>query len=477
MIGYQTVSLIYLLTVALLPLRFGVGPVILAATLSALLWNYFFIPPKFTFVISKPQDILMEIAFFAVATVTGVLTARVRARERAVRSREERAVALYSLTNDLSSAKNQDDVVGAAVGNIRKYFRAETAIFLSDLDGDFVGRVHAASTFVPGDKEMSVPSWVHWNERIAGRFTETLPFAEATYYPLTGPRYPLGVIGVRPAAGERLTIDQDALLHNFLGQISSALEREFLNEMTKQSIALVESERLYTTLFNSISHEMRTPITALFGASESLLDPKTGADPKLRLALAGEIASATERLDGIVQNLLAMTRLESGLIRPKLDWTDLRDVINAALAILKDELPRRRVVVDVSPDLPLMRLDFPLMEQVLGNLFRNIAVHTPEQTAVTVTARREARECVITVADDGPGFPPESLGRVFEKFYRVPGSKTGGVGLGLSIVHGFVRAHGGTVTAENRPGRGGAAFTIRLPLSEPPAVAEEAAGE
>ena len=302
---------------------------------------------------------------------------------------------------------------------------------------------------------MSVPSWVHWNERSAGRFTGTLPFAEATYYPLTGPRYPLGVIGVRPPAGERLTIDQDALLHNFLGQISSALEREFLNEMTKQSIALVESERLYTTLFNSISHEMRTPITALFGASESLLNEKTGADPKVRLALAGEIASATERLDGIVQNLLAMTRLESGLIRPKLDWTDLRDVINAALATLKDELPRRSVAVDVAPDLPLLKLDFPLMEQVLGNLFRNVAVHTGEQTAVTVTARRDGPECVITVADDGPGFPPDSLNRVFEKFYRVPGSKTGGVGLGLSIVYGFVRAHGGTIIAGNRPGRGG----------------------
>jgi two-component system sensor histidine kinase KdpD len=475
-IGYQTVSLIYLLVVALLPLRFGVGPVILAASLSALLWNYFFIPPKFTFIISRPQDILMEIAFFTVASVTGTLTARVRARERAVRSREERATALYALTNDLSTAKNQDDVARAAVENIKKFFQAETAVFLSDLDGDFVGRVHPASTFRPGEKEMGVPAWVHWNEKSAGKFTATLPFAEAAYYPLTGPRYPLGVLGVKPGARGRFTIDQEALLHNFLSQISSALEREFLNEMAKQSIALIESERLSTTLLNSISHEMRTPITALIGASEGLLNEKAGADPKLRRELAGEVAAAADRLDGIVQNLLAMTRLESGLIQPKLDWTDLRDVINAAIAMVRDELSRRKVSVDVAPDLPLLRLDFPLMEQVFGNLLRNIIVHTPETVSVAIAAFRDGAGCVVTVADDGPGFPPDALGKIFGKFYRVPGSKTGGVGLGLSIVDGFVKAHGGAVSAGNRP-EGGAVFTIRLPVTEPPAAAREANDE
>jgi two-component system, OmpR family, sensor histidine kinase KdpD len=281
---------------------------------------------------------------------------------------------------------------------------------------------------------------------------------------------------VRPGSGERLTIDQEALLHNFLSQISSALEREFLNDIAKQSIAVIESERLSTTLLNSISHEMRTPITALFGASESLLNEKAGTDATLRMELAGEVAAAAGRLDGIVQNLLAMTRLESGLIRPKLDWTDLRDVINSAIAMFRDDLSRRRVVVDVSPDVPLLRLDFPLMEQVLGNLLRNIVVHTSENVTVTVGARLDGRECVVTVADDGTGFPPDSLGRIFDKFYRVPGSKTGGVGLGLSIVYGFVRAHGGSVTAANRPG-GGAVFTIRLPLTEPPAAAKEANDE
>jgi two-component system sensor histidine kinase KdpD len=470
-IGYQTISLILLLTVILLPLRFGVGPVVLAAALSALIWDFLFIPPRFTFYIRAPQDVLMVVMYFAVAAVTGILTVRVRAREKAVRSREERALALYALTNDLSSARNQNDVVQAAVAHVRKSFDADVAVFLSDLDGDFVHIPHPASTYRPSDKEMSVPSWVHWNEKRAGRFTQTLPFARATYYPLAGPRYPLGVLGLQLRGDARLSIDQESLLSNFLNQIASALEREFLNEMTKQSIALAESERLYTTLFNSISHEMRTPITALIAASEGLLDEAGTGSPDLRNRLAQEIQSAAERLDNIVQNLLAMTRLESGLIQPKRDWADLRDLINSATEKLTKELAGHRVTVDIAPTLPLVRVDFALMEQVFLNLVRNAAVHTPPGSSIEIAAAREGAECVVTISDNGRGFPPDALPRVFEKFYRVPGSKTGGIGLGLSIALGFVRAHRGTMTVENRP-EGGARFTLRLPLethAQPPA--------
>jgi two-component system sensor histidine kinase KdpD len=463
LIGYQTISLIFLLTVALLPLRFGVGPVILAALLSAVAWDFFFIPPRYTFVIAMPQDVLMVVTYFTIAAVTGVLTARVRAREKAVRSREERAVALYSITKDLSAAKNQDDVARAAIANIRKFFRADIALFVSALDGDFSHKPHPASTYLPDEKELNVPAWVHWNEKRAGRFTETLPFAEATYYPLTGPRYPLGVIGVKTAEGERLSIDHEALLENFLNQISSVLEREFLNEMAKQSIAFVESERLSTTLLNSISHEMRTPITALVGASESLLREELGRQPELRRELAEEIQSAAERLDQIVQNLLAMTRLESGLIQPKLDWTDVRDVINSGIAKAGKELSGHTVTVDIAPTFPLLKLDYVLAEQVFVNLLRNAASHTPANSTITVSASADGQEGVITIADNGPGFPPESLARAFEKFYRVPGSKTGGIGLGLSIAQGFVQAHKGSISVQNAPG-GGAVFTVRLPL-------------
>lgn len=464
-IGYQTVSLILILVVVILPLRLGVGPVILAAALSALTWDFFFIPPRFTFVIAKVHDWLMMVVLFMVAVVSGVLTARVRAREKGVRAREARAVALYSLTTDLSSAKNQEDVVEAAAINIRRFFNVDIALFLSDLDGDLVKTPHPTSTYNPGEKELSVPAWVHWNEKKAGKFTDTLPFAEATYYPLSGPRYPLGVIGVRTRENERLTLDQEILLENFLGQISSALEREFLNEMNKRSIAFVESERLYTTLFASISHEMRTPITALVGAAESLMNENVATDPTVRRELAQEIQSAAERLDNVVQNLLAMTRLESGLIQPRLDWVDLRDVVNSSMNKLHKELTGHVVTIDVSPSLPLIKLDFPLIEQVVMNLVRNATLHTPRGSTIEIKAFPAGDTAVLVMADNGPGFPADSLEKVFEKFYRVPGSNTGGVGLGLSIARGFVRAHNGTITVQNRPG-GGAEFTIQLPLEK-----------
>jgi two-component system sensor histidine kinase KdpD len=466
-LGYQTVSLILLLAVALLPLRFGAGPVVLAAAVSALVWDFFFIPPRFTFLITSGQDILMIFAYFAIAVVTGVLTVRVRTRERTVRLREEKATALYTLTNDLSSTNGQDAVVQAGVLNIGRFFQADVVVFLNELDGDFLNVPHPRSTYKPGQKELGVSSWVHWNEKSAGKFTDTLPFAEATYFPLSGPRYPLGVIGVKPR--NRLTFDQETLLQNFISQIASALDREFLNEMTKRSISIAESERLYTTLFNSISHEMRTPITALLGTAESLTQQAAGARTELIPRLAGEVQAAAHRLDQIVQNLLDMTRIESGLLQPKLDWCDVHDLLNAVLKKLRTDLSEHTVALDLPSSLPLLRLDFTLIEQSLINILRNTATHTAKGTAVRVTASVEKSQCVISISDNGPGFPPEEIDKIFDKFYRGQGTKRGGLGLGLSIAFGFIRAHNGTLTVSNAPG-GGAMFTVRLPIPEPPPV-------
>ncbi len=460
-LGYQTVSLLLLLTVALLPLKLSAGPVIVAAALSALVWDYFFIPPQFTFVVARGQDILMLVSYFAIAAVTGTLTARIRARERAVRQREERTSALYTLTKDLSSAATQDDVARAAVTHIAKFFNARVAVFLSQPDGDIFTEANPAGTYEVDPKEFGVAAWVYWNERKAGKFTDTLPFAQATYYPMSGPRYPLGVIGVRLSGETRLGIDHETLLENFVRQIASTLEREQLNEMTKKSIAVVESERLYKTLFNSISHELRTPIAAIISASESLRDERTSGE--IRRNLGDELHTAADRLNRLVENLLNMTRLESGRISPTLDWCDVRDLINAALGNLREELSGHIVAVEVDPEMPLVKLDFGLMEQALVNLLHNAAIYAPGGTRVGIRASVTGNECVISISDEGPGFSKESLPMVFEKFYRAPGIRAGGAGLGLSIVRGFVEAQGGRVTAETRP-EGGALFTISLPL-------------
>lgn len=453
--GYQTVSLILLLIVALLPLRFGVGPVLLAAGLSALVWNFFYIPPQFTFIIGHPQDILMFLAYFAIAAVTGTLTARIRAREKAVRRRENHSSALFALTKQLTAATTQDEVAQAAVKNVSAYFTCAVDIFLCQPDGDIFTAAHSASMFPVDEKEFSVAAWVYWNERKAGRFTDTLPYASATYYPISGPRYPLGVLGLRFPSEKPLTADEESLLLNFIAQIASTLEREQLNDLAKRTVVYAESEKLYRTLFNSISHELRTPIAAIIAAAESLT-VRPAQEP------VSEIHQAAERLNRLVENLLDMTRLESGQLAPKKDWCSVNDLFRSSVQRMVRELSAHRVTVDVPESMPLVKLDFGLMEQVLSNLLYNASLYTPAGSSITLRGAMEGNACRLIVSDNGPGFPAGSVGKLFEKFYRVPGSRTGGTGLGLSIVKGYVEAHKGTITAANG-NAGGAEFTIRIP--------------
>lgn len=461
-IGYQTISLILLFVVAVFPLKLGMGPVITAATLSALAWNYFFIPPQFTFTIKEPQDILMFGAYFVIAAVTGVLTTRVRAREKAVRSREERAVALYSLTKDLSTATSLDGVIKSGVENIKKFFNAEVVICLSESDGDLLSQPHASSTMTVDEKEFGVAAWTYWNEQRAGKFTDTLPSAKATYYPLSGPRYPLGVLGVRFINQERLSLDQETLLENFIHQISSNLEREQLNDLNRKSLIVAESERLYRNLFDSISHEFKTPIAAILGSVEHLqnnpLITSSEDNPVIE-----EIQYAATRLNRLVANMLDMTRLESGLLKPNLKWCDIPDLISSTVQKLEEELTDYPVEISLADSLPLVKLDWGLIEQALTNLIHNATVHTPRGTKIFINAQTQGNDCFIVVSDTGPGILPENVNRVFEKFYRAAGSSTGGTGLGLSIARGFVEVHGGTLAFANRK-EGGAQFTIRLPI-------------
>jgi two-component system sensor histidine kinase KdpD len=219
-------------------------------------------------------------------------------------------------------------------------------------------------------------------------------------------------------------------------------------------------------LFNSISHEMRTPITALLGTAEALAAQNTARRDDRIPQLTREVQSAAHRLDQIVQNLLDMTRLESGLLRPKLDWCDLHDLFNAVLKKLNDELVGHPVTLELPESLPLLQLDFTLIEQALINILRNTVTHTEQGTSVRIRATVEKSFCIVTVTDTGPGFPTESLGKIFDKFYRGPGTARGGLGLGLSIALGFIRAHNGTLEVSNAP-HGGAMFTISLPLPAP----------
>jgi two-component system sensor histidine kinase KdpD len=471
-IGYQVVGFTELLAVLLIAVYIGRGPALVAATASAISWNYLFITPRFTFEISQVQDVVLFLLYFVVAILTGNLTARLRTQEQQARYNAERSMALYTLAHETATAVNMDDVLRTAVTQIGRAFDAEVAILLPQ--GERLAQEpYPSSTLKVNEKDFSVATWVYDHGKPAGRFTDTLPLASAQYLPLLTPSRTVGVIGISTREKTRLSFDQEALLETFLSQIALVIEREMLDEATEQAAMLHESERLYTTLLNSISHELRTPIATIIGASSSLLDPHIRASQTAEIELVHDIQEAADRLNRLVANLLDMSRLDSGRLALKLDWCDVGEVIGAAVQRVGKCIEAHPLTIDVAPTLPLVKLDFVLMEQALVNLITNICNYTPPDSPARIAALLDGNELRIVVSDSGPGIPATELEHIFDKFYRVPGTATGGTGLGLAICRGLVEAHGGTLSAANIAS-GGAAFTIRLPVDGSPPPVKEA---
>ena len=473
-LGYRAAALDLLLAVVVLALFVGRGPVLVSATLSALLWDYFFLPPKYTFYINTFDDAMMFGTYFVVAVVMGQLIARFRTQEKAERRREDRTTALYLLTRELADAATLDQISQIVVKHVSNLFQAEVAMLIAEPDGKLSARPRPGSTLNISPKEHGVATWVFEHNQAAGQFTDNLPSSEALYLPLATPAGVLGVIGVKlPQAGP-LSLEQNNLLEALVRQAALVIDRQRLHEAAQQSHLAAESERLSRTLLDSISHEMRTPIAAIASAASGLSDAGLNTRPDFTRALLGEIKEAGARLNRLVGNLLDIARVESGHVKPNLDWCDVGDLINVTVKGIARELASHKLDIVISPEVPLVRMDFVLMEQALTNLLLNAAVHTPPGTPIQISANPADGELALTVTDKGPGIPADSLPRIFEKFYRAPGAQTGGTGLGLSIVKGFVEAQNGHVEAVNRPG-GGAAFTLFLPLAETPVLAGETA--
>ena len=463
LVGPQSVALVYLVGVVGMAMRLGRGPVYLAATLSALLWDFLFLPPRFTLRIQNVSDLMMFATYFVVAIAMGQLIARIRAKDRMDRRREARASAVYLLTLELGDASGLDAIARVVVEHVERTFRARAALLLPDADGRLRG---------PGDdKELAAAQWACDKGTPAGRFTETLPMVGAMYQPLRVGDRSLGVLRLEWPGDAPPTLEQRGLLDQFLRHIALVLDRQRLRDAEAEARVVAESERLGRALLNSVSHELRTPIAALQSAAAGLAED---APPALHRTLAAEVLEASHRLNRLVGNLLDIARLESGRLKPRLDWCEVNDVVQGALARARDRLGSRPMEVLVPNGLPLVRMDSVLTEQALANLLFNAALHTPAGSPVRVTATLAEHALELAVADRGPGIPAETQARIFDKFFRAPGAPAGGIGLGLSIVKGFAEAQGGRVSVGNRPG-GGAVFTLTLPRESPPAC--DARGE
>ncbi len=401
-------------------------------------------------------------SFFLIALINGVLTYRIRRQEKLSREREERTRAIFELTRDLSKTTGVDDILTVAKRDIKKYFDADAICLLREKGGKIEIVTHPGFDDEQVDIEHIVVEWVISNSKPAGKFTAMHADASLSYYPLAGNRISPGILAVK--INKPLNRENKIFWITFLTQVSNALERELLGELALKARLLEESDKLYKTLFTLISHEFRIPIATIMGASDTLSMSLTTENQ--RSELFDEILKASTRLNHLVENLLNMSRLESGKISVRADWCDINDLFNKVVRGLKQELSGVHLIINIPPDLPPVQLDFGLMEQVIYNLLLNSCQNSPAESTIRIDARFDNGNLIITIADNGPGFPPDLLNKVFDKFFRVDNFKTGGLGLGLSIVKGLVEAHKGSVNVENLSKKG-ARFTIMIPTELP----------
>lgn len=459
--GYQTVALLYLLLVVLLGLKLSRGPVLTAAATSAALWNFLFVPPHFTFYVQKFHDGIMFIVFIAVALAMGHLTSRLRRSEITERQRERRTAALYELAQQAAFATDLDTGLRAAVNLIESIFAANAALLVRQKDHTLSTTPHAVSSFDLSDIEKGVAEWVFSRHMPAGKFTESFPDADALHLPLQGRTAVMGVLSVRPPADQPFDPTEKDLLEAFAVLIGLVLEKDHIIEAFKRAEILEASENLRRALLQSVSHELKTPLSAIQAGTDAIARQSDGDEKSQRTVR--EIQVAVSRLHRVINNLLNMTRIESGIIQPKLDWSEVRELIEAAIELAGESVGDHLILVDVEPTLPMVKLDQPLLEQCLCNLLLNSAASSPAGTKIRIRAQLREDRLIFSVLDEGKGIRQDDLTRIFDVFYRGADAAPGGTGLGLAIVDGFVRAHGGTVRAVNRQ-TGGAEFVITIPV-------------
>jgi two-component system sensor histidine kinase KdpD len=469
-------AMLYLLAVVIAALRLGRGPSILAAMLSVVAFNFFFVPPRYTFHVTDPQYLITFASLLIVGLAISTLASRVRDQVEVAQQREAQTATLYALSQDLATAVGLEEIMQAVITHIGQTFDREVAVFLPEGEGLIVQA--ASPGFVVDVDRLAVATWAFQHGQPAGRGTDTLTAADARYLPLKTARGVVGVLGLKlTSSAQQATPEQRRLMEAFASQTALAIERAQLAETARQAELIEETEKLQTALFNSISHDLRTPLATITGSLSSLLEDSEVLDRATQQELLKTAHEEANRLNHLVGNLLDMSRLEAGALKVSRQPSDIQDVIGAALQRLEGTLAGRDIRIDLPANLPLVPLDFVLIVQALVNVLDNAVKYSLPGTPIDIQAQVTAEFLEIQIADRGPGLPPDDLKRIFDKFYR--GSHTSpelpsdrrkrgdvpvGTGLGLSISSGIIEAHGGRIWAENRPD-GGLVIKLTLPVA------------
>ncbi|UJR82904.1 sensor histidine kinase [Sandaracinus amylolyticus] len=465
------VAMLFLVAIAVTAAFLGRAASLVASIVAVAVFDFFFVPPFFTFAVTDFRHVLTFAVMLCAGVVISGLTERIRQQSSAARERERRTAALYALTKSLATARDVRAVAAAAADQMREVFESEAALLVAEPSGQLLAP--APSPVDLAESERTVARWALEHGRPAGRGMDTLPGARVLAMPLLAEGRAVGVLAIRPSPEDRFEdSSQRHLLQAFVSQIALALERAQLEDEARRAELRAQTETMRSALLSTVSHDLRTPIAAILGGSTALLDTSLKIAPEERTALLAQIRDEAARLGRLVSNLLTMTRVESGALDLRSEWVPLEEIIGAALSRVERRLEGRELAIDVDPE-AMARIDSVLVEQVVINLLDNVANHTPPGTPVSIRVARRPGAVVMEIADHGPGLPPGSEARMFEMFVRGTPGRGGGVGLGLAICRGIVQAHGGTITAENRPG-GGALFRVTLPVEgEPPRVIDE----
>lgn len=456
------VAMLYLLAIIGAALRAGRTPSLFASALSVAAYDFWFVPPHYSFSVSDLRHLLTFVMMFVVGAVVSALVLRIRRQERGAIAREARTASLYAFARDLGSALDEEQAAASVVRHATDLFHCAAALLVAAPEGTLVVAAQTGTLHVEA-QDLGVARWTFEHEQAAGLGTDTLPGSRVHCVPLrSGPRV-LGVLALVPAPDSSWSLDSRDTLEAFTRQGALALERAQLVEEAKAAALLARTEEMRSSLLSAVSHDLRTPLASITGAASVLRDASFANDPEQRADLVATIGEEAERLERLVANLLDMTRLEGGGVQLQREWIPIEEGVGAALVRLERALAGRPIETHLDPAAPLVYVDPVLFEQLLWNLLENASKHTPAGSALAIASRVRDGWIDIEVLDRGPGLPPGSENRVFEKFWRATPGSGSGAGLGLAICRAIALAHGGSIVAENRAD-GGACFRVTLPL-------------
>ncbi len=464
-IGVESVDLIFLTSVIAVAVRYGLLPSLVASVLGSLTYNFFFLPPLYTFTISDPKNVAAFVTFAIVAIVVSNIAARMRSQAVIAVNRASTTESLYGFSRKLAGTGTLDDVLWATAFQIASMLKVHVVLLLPENGG-----IAVKAGYPPEDtldaSDLAAATWAWMNDRPAGRGADTLPGSQRLFLPMHTDRGVVGVVGIDgDKPGPLLTPDQRRLFDALINQGALAIERVRLVQDIEQAKRTMETERLRAALLTSLSHDLKTPLAAILGAASTMRDISDKLDDDSRRELLSTVIDESERLNRFIANLLDMTKLEAGAVAPKPEVHDVSEIVDATLKRAKKILANHRVQYSSAAGNPQVRTDPVLLEQVLFNILDNAAKYAPEGTDIQIRAWQDYDFLTLQISDEGPGIPPADLERIFDKFYRAhKGDRVrAGTGLGLPIARGFVEIMGGTITASNRTDGHGAVFTITLP--------------